>query len=80
MGRIADTFSALAGQGRKALIPYIMAGDPSPTLTVELLHTLVEGGADVIELGVPFSMAWACIRPWRCSPSSARTTRRRRWC
>jgi tryptophan synthase alpha chain len=55
MGRITDTFSALAGQGRKALIPYIMAGDPSPTLTVELLHTLVEGGADVIELGVPFS-------------------------
>ena len=55
MGRIADTFSALAKQGRKGLIPYIMAGDPSPTLTVELMHALVEGGADVIELGVPFS-------------------------
>ena len=55
MGRIADTFDALAKQGRKGLIPYIMAGDPSPELTVQFLHTLVEGGADVIELGVPFS-------------------------
>ena len=55
MGRIADTFAALARQGRKGLIPYIMAGDPSPDLTVELMHTLVDGGADVIELGVPFS-------------------------
>jgi tryptophan synthase alpha chain len=55
MGRIADTFTALAKQGRKGLIPYIMAGDPKPDLTVELMHTLVEGGADVIELGVPFS-------------------------
>ena len=55
MGRIADTFAALAKQRRKGLIPYIMAGDPSPTLTVDLLHALVEGGADVIELGVPFS-------------------------
>ena len=55
MGRIADTFAALARQGKKGLIPYIMAGDPSPALTVDLMHTLVEGGADVIELGVPFS-------------------------
>ena len=55
MGRIADTFAALATQGKKGLIPYIMAGDPSPALTVPLMHTLVEGGADVIELGVPFS-------------------------
>lgn len=55
MSRIANTFAALAKQGRKGLIPYIMAGDPSPALTVELLHVLVEGGADVIELGVPFS-------------------------
>lgn len=55
MGRISETFAALAKQGKKGLIPYIMAGDPSPDLTVSLLHTLVEGGADVIELGVPFS-------------------------
>ena len=55
MGRIADTFDALAAQGKKGLIPYIMAGDPSPTMTVDLMHALVEGGADVIELGVPFS-------------------------
>ena len=55
MGRITDTFAALARQGRKGLIPYIMAGDPSASQTVEFLHALVEGGADVIELGVPFS-------------------------
>ena len=55
MSRIADTFAALATQGKKGLIPYIMAGDPSPALTVPLMHTLVEGGADVFELGVPFS-------------------------
>ena len=55
MGRITDTFAALATQGKKGLIPYIMAGDPSPALTVDLMHALVEGGADVIELGVPFS-------------------------
>ena len=55
MGRITDTFAALAKQGKKGLIPYIMAGDPSPAMTVDLMHALVEGGADVIELGVPFS-------------------------
>ncbi len=55
MSRIATTLSALKAQGRKALIPYITAGDPHPTLTVDLMHALVAGGADVIELGVPFS-------------------------
>ncbi len=42
-------------QGKKALIPFITAGDPDPTLTVPLMHALVKAGADVIELGVPFS-------------------------
>jgi tryptophan synthase alpha chain len=55
MSRIAATFEALKRAGRKALIPYIVAGDPAPASTVPLLHALVEGGADVIELGVPFS-------------------------
>lgn len=55
MSRIQSTFSALKQQGRKALIPYITAGDPHPALTVRLMHTLVESGADIIELGVPFS-------------------------
>lgn len=55
MSRIAATFEALRKQGRKALIPFITAGDPEPALTVPLMHALVEGGADVIELGVPFS-------------------------
>ncbi len=55
MSRIAAKFEALKRAGRKALIPYIVAGDPAPASTVPLLHALVEGGADVIELGVPFS-------------------------
>ena len=55
MSRIASTFEALRKQGKKALIPFITAGDPSPGLTVSLMHALVDGGADVIELGVPFS-------------------------
>lgn len=53
MSRIANRFTALAG--KKALIPFITAGDPNPGLTVSLMHGLVEGGADIIELGVPFS-------------------------
>jgi tryptophan synthase alpha chain len=55
MSRIQSTLSALAAQGKKGLIPFITAGDPAPELTVPLMHALVAGGADVIELGVPFS-------------------------
>ncbi|HTE15504.1 MAG TPA: tryptophan synthase subunit alpha, partial [Burkholderiales bacterium] len=55
MSRIAATFAQLKEQGRKALIPFITAGDPHPSMAVPLMHALVAGGADVIELGVPFS-------------------------
>jgi tryptophan synthase alpha chain len=55
MSRIAATFEALKRAKRKALIPYICAGDPIPDATVEVMHALAKGGADVIELGVPFS-------------------------
>ena len=55
MSRIQKAFERLNGEGRKALIPFITAGDPSADLTVPLMHALVEAGADVIELGVPFS-------------------------
>jgi tryptophan synthase alpha chain len=55
MSRIAATFEKLRKQGRKALIPFVTAGDPDPALAVPLMHALVAGGADVIELGVPFS-------------------------
>jgi len=55
MSRIQATLSALAEQGRKGLIPFITAGDPAPEITVPLMHALVKGGADIIELGVPFS-------------------------
>lgn len=55
MSRIAETLGALKSQQRKALIPFITAGDPHPKHTVQLMHALVKGGADVIELGVPFS-------------------------
>lgn len=55
MSRIATTFTALKKQHKKALVPYITAGDPHPCYTVSLMHTLVSNGADIIELGVPFS-------------------------
>lgn len=55
MSRITTTFAALKAQGRKALIPFVTAGDPHPTATVDLLLAMAEAGADVIELGVPFS-------------------------
>jgi tryptophan synthase alpha chain len=55
MSRITHTLSALESAGRKALIPFITAGDPDLSITVPLMHTLVEAGADIIELGVPFS-------------------------
>ncbi|MDO6592369.1 tryptophan synthase subunit alpha [Neptuniibacter sp. 1_MG-2023] len=55
MSRISTSFEKLKAEGRKALIPYVTAGDPAPSVTVGLLHGLVEAGADIIELGVPFS-------------------------
>lgn len=55
MSRISTTFAKLKQQNRKALIPFITAGDPHPRHTVALMHELVKAGADVIELGVPFS-------------------------
>ncbi|MGB5064423.1 MAG: tryptophan synthase subunit alpha [Candidatus Competibacter sp.] len=55
MNRITRRFQELRRAGRKALIPYITAGDPRPELTVPMLHALVAAGADLVELGVPFS-------------------------
>jgi tryptophan synthase alpha chain len=55
MSRIERMFSSLQDDGRKALIPYVTAGDPNPGVTVSLMHAMVEAGADLLELGVPFS-------------------------
>lgn len=55
MSRIKSAFERLNGEGHKALIPFITAGDPDAALTLPLMQTLVEAGADIIELGVPFS-------------------------
>ncbi len=55
MSRIASTFASLKAQNKTGLVTFITAGDPGPELTVPLMHALVEGGADVLELGVPFS-------------------------
>jgi tryptophan synthase alpha chain len=55
MSRIETTLKALADQGRKAVIPYVTAGFPEVDITPTLMHAMVEAGADIIELGVPFS-------------------------
>lgn len=55
MSRIANTFNRLKTEGRKALIPFVTAGDPAPAVTVPLMHAMVDAGVDIIELGVPFS-------------------------
>jgi tryptophan synthase alpha chain len=55
MSRLQTCFDKLKKDGRKALIPYIAAGDPTPWVTVPMMHAMVDAGADVLELGVPFS-------------------------
>lgn len=55
MSRIPATFERLRKEGRKALIPFVTAGDPEPSTTVPLMHAMVNAGADILELGVPFS-------------------------
>ncbi|MGB5734431.1 MAG: tryptophan synthase subunit alpha [Thiohalocapsa sp.] len=55
MSRIRGMFDRLRAEGRTALIPFVTAGDPSPDVTVPLMHRMVAAGADLIELGVPFS-------------------------
>ena len=55
MSRIAATLTQRQKEGRKALIPYVMAGYPNAHITPELMHGMVAAGADIIELGVPFS-------------------------
>ena len=59
MSRIQPKLEALKSQGRKALIPYVMCGDPTLSITVPLMHEMVKSGADVIELGMPFSDPFA---------------------
>ena len=53
MSRIQPTFEALAATGRKALIPFVTAGDPYPDATVDIMLAMARAGADVIELGRP---------------------------
>lgn len=76
MNRIATRFQELADSGRKALIPYVTAGDPSLAVSLPLLHALVEAGADVIELGMPFSdpMADGPVIQLACERSLAADT------
>ncbi len=57
--RIQARMNALKATGRKALIPYIVAGDPTPAVTVPIMHAMVEAGVDIIELGMPFSDPFA---------------------
>lgn len=59
MNRIDRRFQALKASGRKALVPYVTAGHPSPDSTVEILHAAVAAGADLVELGMPFTDVFA---------------------
>ncbi|GMR08326.1 MAG: tryptophan synthase subunit alpha [Gammaproteobacteria bacterium] len=55
MSRLKDCFAGLKQQNRTALVPYVTAGDPQPGVTVPLMHVMVSAGANILELGVPFS-------------------------
>lgn len=55
MSRISQCFENLKADGQTALIPYITAGDPEPWVTVPIMHAMVDAGANIIELGIPFS-------------------------
>lgn len=55
MSRISNHIANIHAAGRKALIPYLVAGDPNPSVTVDFMHDLVSAGADILELGIPFS-------------------------
>lgn len=55
MSRLQDCFEQLKAESRKALIPYVMTGDPHPDVTIPLMHAMVKAGANIIELGAPFS-------------------------
>lgn len=55
MNRIENSFNRLKEENQKALIPFVTAGDPDPALTVSLMHSMVDAGSDILELGVPFS-------------------------
>lgn len=77
MSRLATRFDECRDAGRSALIPYITAGDPDPGATVPLLHALVAAGADVLEIGVPFSdpMADGPVIQAACERALAHGTR-----
>ena len=80
MSRIQAVFEQLQAQGRTALIPYVTAGDPNPELSVPIMHALAEQGADIIELGIPFSDPMAdgpviCLLYTSPSPRDSMTSR-----
>jgi tryptophan synthase alpha chain len=79
MSRIAQRFEQIRAAGRAALIPYVTAGDPHPDHTVPLLHALVAAGADLLEIGVPFSdpMADGPVIQQACERALAQGTRLR---
>ena len=55
MKRYNDMFSRLQTRGEGAFIPFVMLGDPQPDLSLQIIDALIEGGADALELGIPFS-------------------------
>ena len=64
-GRIAQQFEILRSQGKKALVTFVTAGDPGLNYTVPAMHSLVAGGANLLELGIPFSDPEAEVQQFR---------------
>ena len=75
MSRIKEKFSELKGKKEKALVSYIMTGYPSENATLSAVRGLVRGGADIIELGFPFSDPIACLLYTSPSPRDLSTSR-----
>jgi Tryptophan synthase alpha chain len=62
MSRLAQRFAQLKAENRKALVTYVMAGDPQPSVTVPLIHEMVAAGVDILEIGLPFPIRWLMVR------------------
>lgn len=72
MERYETLFAQLKNRQEGAFVPFVTLGDPGPEQSLKIIDALIEGGADALELGIPFSDRWRTVRPSRarpCAPS-----------